>query len=77
MSSQYSWSNVLYDLNSGVFMLIDPQGSWRSSENGDVKYDVAKLRHSISGEYDYIIGDLFNIPYLVHDKINYTIFSKG
>ena len=54
-------------------MLTDPQGSWRSSENGDVKYNVAKMRHSISGKYNYIIGDLFNIPYLVHDKINYKI----
>tara|TARA_B100000287_G_scaffold429623_1_gene483313 strand:+ start:725 stop:2332 length:1608 start_codon:yes stop_codon:yes gene_type:complete len=70
-------SNILYDLNSGVFKLIDPRGSWGSSENGDVKYDVAKLRHSISGEYDYIIGDLFNINYVNNNEINYSIFSKG
>ena len=70
-------SNILYDLNSGVFKLIDPRGIWGSSENGDIKYDIAKLRHSISGEYDYIIGDLFNINYVNHNEINYSIFSKS
>ena len=37
---------------------------------------LQKLRHSISGEYDYIIGDLFNINYVNHNEINYSIFSK-
>lgn len=56
------FSNTLFDLNNGIIRLIDPRGEW--GENilyGDIKYDIAKLRHSISGKYDFIVNDLFNI----------------
>ena len=55
----YCFSNLLYDINSGVLRLIDPRGIWGTSENGDFKYDIAKLRHSIVGDYDFIVNDLF------------------
>lgn len=55
------FSNILFDLNNGIIRLIDPRGSW--GENliyGDIKYDLAKLRHSICGKYDFIVNDLFS-----------------
>jgi len=71
----YCFSNLLYDVNSGVLRLIDPRGSWGSSENGDIKYDTAKLRHSISGDYDYIVNDLFS--YKINDsEITYKVFDR-
>lgn len=58
----YCLSNILYDLNNQIVRLIDPRGSFGSKGiYGDPRYDLAKLRHSISGLYDYIIGDLFTI----------------
>jgi hypothetical protein len=56
------FSNILFDLNNGIIRFIDPRGEW--GENilyGDIKYDIAKLRHSISGKYDFIVNDLFSI----------------
>ncbi len=53
-------ANVLYDLDSRLVKLIDPRGSFGSAGIfGDCKYDLAKLRHSIRGGYNYIVNDLF------------------
>lgn len=55
-------SNILYDVNNQIIRLIDPRGRFgKQSVYGDLRYDVAKLRHSIVGKYDYIISDLFHI----------------
>jgi hypothetical protein len=56
------FSNILFDLMNGIVRLIDPRGRWGTQDvYGDIKYDLAKLRHSISGLYDFIMGDLFNL----------------
>lgn len=68
----YCFSNLLYDINSGVLRLIDPRGIWGSSSAGDIKYDIAKLRHSIVGDYDFIVNDLFVVT-IEENKIEYTI----
>lgn len=58
----YCFSNILYDLNTQVVRLIDPRGSFgRQKLFGDPRYDIAKLRHSIAGRYDFIIADLFKV----------------
>jgi dTDP-glucose pyrophosphorylase len=58
----YCLSNILYDLSNQIVKLIDPRGSFgEKGIYGDARYDIAKLRHSIAGSYDYIVGDLFNI----------------
>ena len=67
-------SNILYDLRSGILRVIDPRGIWGSSENGDIKYDIAKLRHSICGDYDYIVNDLFKLK-AVNNFIEYDTFN--
>ena len=54
------FGNILYDRRSHVFRLIDPRGSFgRTGIHGDVRYDVAKLYHSVRGGYDFIVSDLF------------------
>ena len=70
-------SNILYDLQSGLFKLIDPRGSFGQNENGDIKYDIAKLRHSICGDYDYIMADLFVIEKKSKNELQFTIFDKN
>lgn len=58
----YCFSNILYDLNTQVVRLIDPRGSFGSQKLfGDPRYDIAKLRHSVVGRYDFILADLFKV----------------
>lgn len=60
------FSNIFYDLDHNSCKIIDPRGFWGSTMYGDIKYDVAKLRHSIVGGYDSIVNGLFNIE--LHDN---------
>ncbi|RLG16452.1 hypothetical protein DRN69_00795 [Candidatus Pacearchaeota archaeon] len=71
----FCFSNILYDPKNGILRIIDPRGLWAKSHFGDIKYDVAKLRHSIVGQYDFIINNLFNIQ-LKENIIKYQIFSN-
>lgn len=55
-------SNILCDINNILFKFIDPRGSFgHQNIYGDQKYDLAKLRHSLHGHYDFIIADLFSL----------------
>jgi hypothetical protein len=71
----FCFSNILYDTSSGLVRLLDPRGAWGSSIGGDIKYDIAKLRHSISGKYDFIVNDLFNID-IFNNTITYEVYSQ-
>lgn len=54
------FSNILFEPASGVIRLIDPRGDFMGSVNqGDPRYDLAKILHSVHGRYDFIINDLF------------------
>jgi len=56
------FSNILFDLNNQIIRLIDPRGSFgQRGIYGDVRYDIAKLRHSVCGMYDYIVADIFDV----------------
>jgi dTDP-glucose pyrophosphorylase len=58
----YCFSNILYDITSHIVRLIDPRGNFgRDGIYGDPRYDIAKLRHSVCGKYDYLIADLFSL----------------
>jgi dTDP-glucose pyrophosphorylase len=70
------FSNILYDLSNNQYKLIDPRGKWGSSIFGDIKYDVAKLRHSIVGGYDSINNELFSVEYK-KSKINFQVFKPS
>lgn len=62
MHGDYCFSNILFDVNNQIIRLIDPRGSFgRRGVYGDPRYDVAKLRHSVAGLYDYIVADMFEI----------------
>ena len=56
-------SNVLFDSRSQSIKLIDPRGLKTppaKSVVGDIRYDIAKLAHSILGDYDHIISGRFH-----------------
>jgi dTDP-glucose pyrophosphorylase len=56
------FSNILFDVNNQIIRLIDPRGSFgKKGIYGDARYDIAKLRHSACGLYDYILADMFEM----------------
>ena len=59
----YCFSNILFDSNNYNFKFIDPRGIINNSPTiyGDPRYDIAKLRHSVVGLYDFIVQDLFKL----------------
>ena len=73
-------SNILYDFRSNNVKIIDPRGI-DGEDNftlyGDIRYDIAKLAHSIVGKYDFIVAskieldvnnNQFNIKFPKNDK---------
>ncbi len=55
-------SNILYDQRSRIVRVIDPRGTFGSFDlYGDPRYDMAKLCHSIEGDYDFIVNGLFQL----------------
>lgn len=57
----FCFGNILIG-NQGVLRFIDPRGSFgRKGHTGDIRYDVAKLYHSIDGMYDYLNNDEFTL----------------
>lgn len=68
------FTNILYSVSSNTIRLIDPRGEFGKLDiYGDIRYDIAKLSHSIRGKYDFIIEDLFDVE--VNDnEINYIIY---
>lgn len=70
------FSNIFYSYEYGIFKFIDPRGNWaKESMAGDIKYDIAKLRHSIAGLYDFVVNGLYNIKQ-EKNKIDLNIFSE-
>ena len=71
------FNNILFDVQTGIFKLIDPRGD---SLYGDLRYDIAKLRHSVVGLYDLITTDLFYIEEEKENKelyeISYSLFMQ-
>lgn len=71
----FCFSNILYDMNSGTVRLLDPRGRWGKTAYGDLKYDLAKLRHSICGRYDFLTNGFFSVEETNDASIAYHIKS--
>lgn len=76
MHGDFCFSNILYDFKSKGIKVIDPRGITPDGElsvYGDLRYDVAKLAHSVLGLYDFIVGGRFyyeeSAPYCVHFRL--------
>lgn len=58
------FSNILFDSRASRIKVIDPRGMGYDEQlniYGDVKYDLAKLTHSVVGLYDFIISGYYRI----------------
>lgn len=61
MHGDFCFSNIFYDFRQRLIKVIDPRGSvdgLTPTVYGDVRYDLAKLNHSLQG-YDLILGGRF------------------
>ena len=58
MHGDFCFSNLLYDSRNRRIKAIDPRGAVDGAPSlyGDLRYDLAKLGHSIVGRYDQIIA---------------------
>lgn len=59
MHGDLCFSNILYDFRTNRIKVIDPRGvtvDEKLSIYGDIRYDIAKLSHSILGMYDWIVA---------------------
>lgn len=55
-------SNILYDQRNRLVRLIDPRGGFGTFDiYGDSRYDIAKLCHSLEGDYDFLLNGLFDL----------------
>lgn len=56
------FSNILHSSRTNLFRFIDPRGSFgKVGIYGDIRYDVAKLYHSVDGLYEIFINDKFEV----------------
>jgi hypothetical protein len=69
------FTNILIDDNLSMIKLIDPRGKFGHYDiYGDLRYDLAKLFHSLEGGYDEIIKDMFDLNYDTDDcVINFKV----
>lgn len=79
MHGDLCFSNILFDLRNGIIKLIDPRGEFGPHIiYGDPRYDLAKLRHSVAGNYDFIINDMFDIDVDQSDgRINFEVYRTA
>ena len=77
MHGDFCFSNILYVFKSKSIKDIDPRGidnNGSFSLYGDIRYDVAKLAHSVLGLYDFIIAGIFDYdelsPYEIKLQFN-------
>ncbi len=81
MHGDFCFSNILFDTNSFSCKVIDPRGRLnKQTIYGDPRYDIAKLRHSVVGGYDYAVHGLYQLTekentFEVSD--NYPHFQKN
>ncbi|WP_281544089.1 capsular biosynthesis protein [Grimontia sp. SpTr1] len=77
LHGDFCFSNILYDFRANRIKTIDPRGMTYDGEMeiyGDVRYDLAKLSHSIVGLYDWIIAGYFEVE-ITSGKIHFKIES--
>ncbi|MCG8531731.1 MAG: aminoglycoside phosphotransferase family protein, partial [Desulfovibrionales bacterium] len=71
-------SNIFYDFRTRAIKVIDPRGlSFDGSPtlHGDPCYDIAKLAHSVTGKYDFILAGFFKLTRDGAHQINFELPS--
>lgn len=72
------FSNILFDSSSGLLRLIDPKGASTEADLWhDPLYDLAKLSHSVLGNYDFINNRQFRITTDENLRLNLQFADKN
>ncbi|MGG4034636.1 hypothetical protein ABEV74_13150 [Paenibacillus cisolokensis] len=70
------FSNILYDKNTYMMKFIDTKGALEEKDLWmDPYYDLAKLSHSILGNYDFLNNELFVAN--INNSLNIEIMIKS
>jgi len=72
------FGNMLYDNRSEHVYCLDPRGRSSSSAlsiYGDLRYDLAKLAHSVFCRYDVLISNRFDLQISSLHKIDLSIYE--
>lgn len=82
LHGDFFFGNIMY--NGKEIKVIDPRGEYgEKGIAGDIRYDIAKLNHSINGLYDFIVNDLFiindniaELEYMIYENSNVKQISE-
>lgn len=70
------FSNMLFDRHSALLKLIDPKGARIEPELWThPSYDLAKISHSILGDYDWINNGLYRVEISKDDRLELEILA--
>lgn len=70
------FTNILVENNFRFLRLLDPRGRFGEFDlYGDSRYEIAKILHSIDGNYDLIIEDMFVLE-IKENKLYFEITGK-
>jgi hypothetical protein len=79
LHGDFCFSNILFDFRSNRIKTIDPRGTTQNGEltiYGDIRYDIAKLSHSVIGMYDWIIAGCHSTT-IVGNEIFFHLEENG
>lgn len=74
----FCFSNILYDFRTHRIKVIDPRGldnDGKVTIFGYIRYDIAKLSHSIIGMYDWIIAGYYQIK-IKENSIEFNVCQE-
>jgi hypothetical protein len=80
LHGDFCFSNILYNHITQSIKIIDPRGLDFNDNQmiyGDIRYDIAKLAHSILGLYDFIIGGNYFLEKYDMYSLSFKIYSNS
>ena len=79
LHGDFCFSNILFDSRSNALKVIDPRALSEGNEftlEGDQKYDLAKLSHSVVGLYDLIISGRYKINNIGNKDVSLEFYER-
>ncbi|KXK25801.1 MAG: hypothetical protein TR69_WS6001001407 [candidate division WS6 bacterium OLB20] len=71
------FANILYYKETGLMKFIDVKGALTEEDMWtDPYYDLAKMSHSVNGNYDFITSDLFDLMMTEDCRLTLRILKK-
>ena len=71
LHGDFCFSNILFDSRMGNIKVVDPRGLSKLGlplSHGDLRYDLAKLTHSVIGLYDFIMAGAFDLKFTLSQE---------